>query len=163
MKIVLDTSALMSLAAGRCLDLVVGSLECVIPERVREELVGLSRNNDFEGNLAKHILDHLDKEIVVHPSYKQSKQGEIECAYLANDLNGAEFLVTDDTLALEKLEKICTKNVRFSTLLIYALCLKDKITKLQAFEILERMRVKRNWKDNVIYEQALLLLERLPS
>src|SRR3989344_6711688 len=151
MKIVLDTSALMSLAAGRCLDLVVGSLECVIPDRVREELIGLSRNNDYEGNLATQVLDLIDKEIVVCHASHQSKQGELECAYLANDLTDVGFLITDDTLALEKLEKICIKDVRFSTLLIYALCLKGKITKKHAFEIVERMRVKRNWKDNIIY------------
>lgn len=161
MKIVLDTSALMSLAAGGCLDLTTSSLECAIPERVNAELKGLSKNNDFEGNLAKQILSFVNKEIRVYQAYKTSKQGEMECAYLANELDDIEFLITDDTMALQKLEKTCTKKVRFSTIIVYALCLKNKITKSQAFKILEQMRVKRNWKDNIIYEQALIMLEKL--
>ncbi|MBI4919030.1 hypothetical protein HY837_03810 [archaeon] len=70
-------------------------------------------------------------------------------------------MITDDTVALEKLEKICKKKVRFSTMLIYALIIKKKLTKKQALSILERMRVKRNWKDNVIFEQAKILLENI--
>jgi len=63
---------------------------------------------------------------------------------------------------LSKLEKICTKEIRFSPIIPYALCLKGKMTKKQAIHTLEQMRIKRNWKDNIIFEQALILLEQLP-
>lgn len=162
MRIVLDTSALMSLAAGNILELVVDSIDCVVPERVRAELQGLSKNNDFEGNLARLILDFLWKEIKVLDAYKNATDGEIECAYLANELEDVDLLITDDTSALEQLEKLCKKSVRFSPLILYSLYLKKKLTKTQAITILERMRVKRNWKDNIIFEQAMLLLEDLP-
>lgn len=161
MRVVLDTSALLSLASGNILDLAVASVNCVIPERVRAELLGLSMNNDFDGNLAKKVLDLLGKEITVIDSSKASAEGEVECVYLANELEDAEFLITDDSAALEKLEKLCKKPVRFSTMFLYAFCLKKKITKMQALQILERMRVKRNWKDNLIFEQAKILIEEL--
>lgn len=92
MKIVFDTSALMSLAAGNILDLVVESIDCIIPKRVEAELKGLSKNKDFEGNLAKNILSFLGKEIKVLEAYKSSNEGEMECAYLANELEDVEFL-----------------------------------------------------------------------
>lgn len=162
MKIVLDTSALMSLAAGGILEIVAESIDCVVPERVQAELQGIGKNNDFEGNIAKNIFELLGKEIEVLEAYKKSAEGEIECAYLANEIDEVEFLITDDTRALERLEKICKKSIRFSPLILYALCLKKKLTKVQALNVLERMRVKRNWKDNIIFEQAALLLEELP-
>lgn len=162
MKIVLDTSALMSLAAGGILELALESITCVVPERVRAEVQGLSKNNDFDGNLATSIFEVLGEEIEVLDAYKKSTEGEIECAYLANEIDEVEFLITDDTLALERLEKICKKAVRFSPIILYALCLKKKITKIQALKILERMRVKRNWKDNIIFEQAAILMDQLP-
>ncbi len=144
MRIVIDTSALLSLEAGKILDLVIDNFELIIPIRVEEELKGISKNHDFEGNLAKRIVSFLDNEIKIIEAYKRSEEGELECAYLANDLKDVEFLITDDAVALEKIEKICKKKVRFSTVLLYALILKRKSTKKQALNVLERMRVKRN-------------------
>lgn len=161
MRIVLDTSALMSLAAGNILDLTTSSLECIVPERVHAEVLGLSKNNDFEGKLARTILEYIGKEIIIIRSYKSSQEGEIECAYLANELGDVEFIITDDTIAIEKIEKICKKKVRFSPMILYALCLKNKLNKKQAMDTLERMRVKRNWKDNIIFEQAKLLIQNI--
>ncbi|HLC85317.1 MAG TPA: hypothetical protein VJH22_06000 [Candidatus Nanoarchaeia archaeon] len=138
MRIVLDTSALMSLAAGDVLDLAIESMDCIVPERVRAEIQGLSKNNDFEGNLAKRILDLFGNGIEILTSYKTSIEGEIECAYLANELDDVEFLITDDTLALESLEKTCRKSIRFSPMILYALCLKNKLTKKQALQSLEQ-------------------------
>ena len=65
MRIVLDTSALMSLTAGGILDLVAESIDCVVPGRVKAEIQGLSRNNDFDGNLAKTINEFLGNGIEV--------------------------------------------------------------------------------------------------
>lgn len=155
MKIVLDTSALISLAAGGVLELTVSSIDCIIPERVKNELLGLSRNRDNEGNLAREILSY--REIQVISASKKALRGEIECAYLTNDQVDVEFLISDDVVALQELEKICKKNIRFSTIIVYAFFLKGKITKKQGLQIIERMRVQRNWKDNLIYEQAMVL------
>ena len=132
-----------------------------IPPRVKEEVKGISLNNTFEGNLAKKVLSHIDKEIVVIETYKSSNEGEVECAYLANQIKDVELVITDDTKALERLEKICDTKIRFSTIILYALFLKRRITKERARAILERMRVKRDWKDNIIFEQAILLLNSL--
>ena len=157
MRIVIDTSALLSLAAGNILELAVKVFNFVIPIRVKQELERISKNRDFEGNLAKELLSYLDREIKVIESYKSSREGELECAYLANELEDVEFLITDDTNALEKLEKISKKEVNFSTLIVYSLYLSRKISKEQGWKIIERMMVKRNWKDNIIFEQAKLL------
>ena len=154
----MDTSALLSLEAGKILDLVIENFELVIPKRVEEELKGISKNHDFEGNMAKRIFSFLEDEIKVIDASKHSEEGELECVYLANDLN-VEFLITDDTAALEKLEKICKKKIAFSTTLLSALIIKNELSKKEAINILERMRVKRNWKDNIIFEQAKSLLE----
>ena len=161
MKVITDTSALLSLAAGDILDLTLESIGCIIPVRVKEEVKGISRNNTFEGNLAKKVFAYIDQEIVVIETNKSSPDGEIECAYLANQIKDAELVITDDTNAIEKLEKICDTKIRFSTIILYALYLKGRINKDRARIVLERMRVKRDWKDNIIYEQAILLLDSL--
>jgi len=161
MRIIFDTSALMSLTAGNILDLVVESFNCVIPSRVEAEIKGLSKNNTYEGNLAKKIFEYVNNEITVIEAYKKSKEGELECAYLANELEDAEFLITDDIASLKKLVKKCKKDVRFSTTLIYALCLKEKITKKQGKKIIEKISTKRNWKNNLIFEQSQELWKEL--
>ena len=60
MRIVLDTSALMSLATGNILGLTLENLQCVVPERVCEELQGLSGNATFEGKTAQLVIDYLE-------------------------------------------------------------------------------------------------------
>jgi rRNA-processing protein FCF1 len=161
MKIIFDTSALLSLAAGEIIEKTIKHLPCIIPERVAAELKGLARNNDFEGNLAKEILIYTGKDIEIRQAHKTSLEGEIECAYLAQHNKDIEFLITDDITALPQLQKLCTKQIHFSPIIVYTLYVKKKITKKQAHHILERMRVKRNWKDNFIFTQAKLLLEEL--
>ena len=161
MKIITDTSALLSLAAGDILDLALESIDCIIPLRVKEEVKGISLNNTFEGNLAKKVLSYINQEIEVIETNHSSNEGEVECAYLANQIKEAELVITDDTKALEKLEKMCDTKIRFSTIVLYALCLQGKITKDRARTVLERMRVKRDWKDNIIFEQAILLLDTI--
>lgn len=161
MRIVIDTSGLLSLAAGNILELATQFFDFIIPVRVKEELNGISKNNDFEANLAKNVLFHIDREIKVIDSYKISEQGELECAYLANELDDVEFLITDDTKVLEKLEKISKKEVNFSTLIVYSLCLSGKLNKEKGWKVIERVGVKRNWKDNIMFEQAKILWENL--
>ncbi len=161
MRVVADTSAVLSLAAGDILVMALQSLDIIIPPRVEQELAGLSQNHDFVGNLAREVRSYIGKEIVVIEPSLRAERGEIECAYLANGLHDVEFMITDDTQALEKLEKICTKKVRFSTIIVFALYLRGKITKEQGRRILERMRVKRDWKDNLIFEQAEQLWDSL--
>ncbi|MBI4919031.1 hypothetical protein HY837_03815 [archaeon] len=66
---------MLSLEAGKILDLVIDNFELVIPERVEEELNGISKNHHFEGNLAKRIVSFLEKEIKVLDAYKSSEEG----------------------------------------------------------------------------------------
>ncbi len=161
MNVVFDTSALMSLAAGKVLELAVLHCDALIPERVKSEVIGISQNINFEGNLAKDVLNYIEHEIQVIPSTKTSLRGEIECAHIANEIEEVDFLITDDIAALQELEKLCIKSVRFSTIIVYALFLKGAITKKHGLQIIERMRVQRNWKDNLIYEQAIILWDKL--
>jgi rRNA-processing protein FCF1 len=155
MKLAIDTSALLSLEAGGVLEIAVEKLDFIISPRVKEELVGLSRNNNFEGNLAKSILDYTEIK-VIEPS-KIFDEGELEIAYLAKERDDVGFIVTDDIAARKKIEKISDKPIRFSTMIVYALCLKGTKTFEQGWKIIERMTVKRDWKDNLIFETARLL------
>ncbi len=161
MRIVIDTSGLLSLAAGNILELATQFFDFIIPARVKQELDGISKNNDFEANLAKNILSYINDKIKIIDAYKISQQGELGCAYLANELDDVEFLITDDTKILKKLEKISKKEVNFSVLIVYTLYLSGKISKEHGWRVIERMSVKRNWKDNVIFNQAKILWEHL--
>jgi len=155
MKLVIDTSALLSLEAGGVLEIAVEKLDFIISLTIKEELTGLSKNNDFEGNLAKNVLDY---DIEVVETSKRFDEGELEVAYLAKE-EDAEFIITDDIEAREKIGKISNKPIRFSTMIVYALCLKGLKTFEQGRKIVERMAVKRDWKDNLIFESAKLMWE----
>jgi len=155
--IVFDTSGLMSLEAGRILELVTESIDCVIPERVAQELKGLASTHGFEGNIAKNILSLVGNVIQVQRASKTFQEGELEAAQLAKDLK-ADFVITDDMRDLKKVERMATPTqVRFSTMIVYALYLKGKITKSQGWSIINHMAVKRDWKDNLIFESAKIL------
>ena len=160
MKIAVDTSALLSLEAGNILETAVEKLNLVISQRIKEELTGLSKNNDFEGNLAKNILGYGIKAIAAS---KRFDEGELEVAYLAKEASDIEFIISDDVSAIKKMEKISDKPIRFSTMIVYALCLKGIRTFDQGWKIIERMAVKRDWKDNLIFESAKLMWDGLPS
>ena len=156
MKIVIDTSALLSLEAGNILEIAIENFNFVIPLRIKEELVGLSKENNFEGNLAKKVLDYVEKEINVVETSKRFDDGELEAAYLAKETMDTEFIISDDIKAIEKIKNI-SKKIRFSTMIVYALCLKGLITFDQGWKIIEKMAVKRVWKDNLIFESAKLI------
>ena len=157
MKIVVDTSALLSLEAGGILEIAAEKLDFVISPRIMGEITGLSKNNDFEGNLAKKVLGYLDNEIKIMETSKRFEDGELEIAYLAKEKEDIEFIITDDIEAIGKMEKISNKPIRFSTMIVYALCLKGIKTFEQGWKIIERMAVKRAWKDNLIFENAKLM------
>lgn len=161
MRIVIDTSGLLSLAAGNILELATKFFDFIIPTRVKQEIDGIAKNNNFETKLAKNVLFYINNEIKIIDAYKISQQGELECAYLANELDDVEFLITDDIKILEKLGKISKKEVNFSTLIVYSLYLSGKISKEQGWKAIERMGVKRNWKNNIIFDQAKLLWNSL--
>lgn len=154
MKIVIDTSALLSLESGNILETAVENFNFVIPVRIKEELIGLGRDNNFEGNLAKKVLDYVEKEINVVETSKRFDDGELEAAYLAKETIDIEFIISDDIKAIEKIKNISKKEIRFSTMIVYALCLKEIITFDQGWKIIEKMAVKRVWKDNLIFESA---------
>ena len=144
MVIVLDTSALLSLEAGSILEIASEKVDLTISPRIRKELIGLSKNNTFEGNLAKKVLEYIGNEIKIVVSSKRFDAGELEIAYLAKENDGIDFIITDDISAIEKMEKITGKPIRFSTMLVYSLCLKGIKTFEQGWKIIEKMAVKRD-------------------
>ncbi len=160
MKFVFDTSALLSLAAGGVLDLVIENIDCIVPERVAGELRGLSHDRTFEGNLAARVLGFIDKDIAVLAASKNFALGELEAARLAKDRDDVAFLISDDVASLETVEKLSGRPVRFSTAIVYALCLKKRLTLEQGWNVVARMGVNRNWKDNAIFENAKIMWKK---
>ena len=154
MRIVIDTSALLSLESGNILETAVENFNFVIPVRIKEELIGLSKKNNFEGNLAKKVLNYVEKEINVVETSKRFDDGELEAAYLAKETIDIEFIISDDIKAIERIKNISKKEIRFSTMIVYALCLKEIIPLDQGWKIIEKMAVKRVWKNNLIFESA---------
>ena len=153
MRIVFDTSALLSLAAGGILELVAEHVYCVIPTKVEEELLRISLRSTFEGNLAKQVLVHIGEEIeIISTSWEYD--GETACARLAQSLQDVAFLVTDDTLAVSRIQKLCDKSLLFSPHIVHMLYVFGILTQQQAISVLERMCIKRDWKHNILYVQA---------
>jgi len=147
----------MSLTAGNVLDLVIEKFECIVPPRVREELEFLSQNHNSDGNLAKFILQFIGEKIKVLSTVNRNREGEIECAYLANELSDVAFIISDDTAAIKRLNEIIEKKLIFSTAIVYALYVNKEISLNQSKNIIKMMQLKRNWSDNLIFEDAKLL------
>lgn len=157
-RVVLDTSAIISLGCTGKFQLVRDIFNLNSPMRVKEELVEISKTEDEIGKVAKDVLD--EKFITFHslPQNLQNIKGEIEVVNLAKELK-AKSIVMDDLQYMKKLESSTKIPIWFSSYIIYTLCEKKVLTHKEGWLAIEDMKRKRDWKENLITEYAKLLFE----
>ena len=160
---ILDTSALITIASINLLDPVLTEYDVHTTETVIEELNETAEYEDVHGEAAQTVLDQLDR-IEVHKTTGQCFQssridnGEGSTVTLANKKQ-AEFLITDDLRALPELQVVADSTVVISPILLKALVKQDILEQEDAMEKLEEAAENRDWLESPIYRKAKNLFE----
>jgi len=161
--IIIDTSALITIASINLLDPVLTEYDVHTTETVIEELNETAEYEDVHGQAAQTVLDQLDR-IEVHRTNKQHFQssriddGEGSMVTLANNKQ-ANFLITDDLRALPELQAVADSTVVISPILLKALVKRDILEQKDAMEKLEEAADNRDWLGSPIYKKARNLFE----
>ena len=161
-RVVIDTSALISLAHSSFLDLILEEFRVVISNFVIEELKKTSRFGDVDGKAAVTVLKQIGRlEIrTVDPAAVKKivtsrlNEGEASCVLLAQAAD-VDALISDDLKAMHQLQQyaqIHKFDLGLAAVLIQALVLRGKLSKDQALESLEWIAEKRDWMGRPIYK-----------
>ena len=161
--IVVDTSALITIASINLLDPVLTEYDVHTTETVIEELEETAEYDDVHGQAAQTVLDQLNR-IKVHkknePRFQSSRidDGEGSTVTLANEKQ-AEFLITDDLRALPELQTVATSKVVISPILLKALVKREILEQEEAVAKLEEAAKNRDWLESPIYRKAKSLFQ----
>ncbi len=161
--IVVDTSALITIASINLLEPVLTEYDVHTTETVIDELEETAEYEDVHGRAAQTVLAHLAR-IEVHktnePRFQSSRidDGEGSTVTLTNKTQ-AEFLITDDLRALPELQTVADSNVVISPILLKALVKREILDQAEGMEKLEEAAQNRDWLESPIYKRAKNLFE----
>ena len=163
MTVVVDTSALISLAVGDVLDQTLAAFDVVTTPTVIEELEETAEYDDRHGTAATTVLRRTDALTVQDADgapFETSRVdiGEASCVAAARDVDAA-FLVTDDYRALPELQGLVDAEVAVSPIVLRALVKRNVISGDKAETAFERIAVGRDWLDAPIYRYARRLFD----
>lgn len=160
MKLVADTSALLSLACSKFLEEILENNEIIITQSVMNELNEFARYADFLGIRAKEVLSK--KLVVKNPKQTISiglEQAESEVISLA--LEHKCIALTDDAHAARVASEKLKFNAKPSFYLLLLLYKKNKISKTDLINEVQLMLRRRNWLSGALWEYAISLMNRL--
>jgi predicted nucleic acid-binding protein len=160
--IVADTSALLSLEAADCLDLVLVEFDVHTTTVVRAELERTGEYADDHGIAAREVLERSDRftfhEVDDPIETSRIDLGEGSCVRLADRLD-AEFLLTDDLRALPELQRATAARVAISPIVLRALVDRNVLEREDARRRIDRLAESRSWLGAPIYRRAKRLFE----
>ncbi len=161
--IVVDTSALITIASINLLDDVLAEYDIYTTETVIQELEETAEYEDIHGEAAQDVLDRVDRIEVYNTSESEFwssriDEGEGTTVTLANETQ-ADFLITDDLRALPELQTVAESKVVISPILLKALVKRDVLEQAEALRKLEEAAENRDWLESPIYEKAKNLFE----
>jgi predicted nucleic acid-binding protein len=155
--IVVDTSALVSLAAVGVFDTVLVEFDVHTTGQVVEELEDTTAYDDHHGQAATAVLDSLEDVTVyeVDDEFTSSRvdSGEGSCLRLVETAD-APFLLTDDLRALPELQTLTDARVAISPIVLKALVERDVVERAAALEKLDDLAERRDWLGAPIYRRA---------
>ncbi len=162
MKIVADTSSLLSLEYMSILDDALGIVEVCITDIVEDELKEIASFNDDKSKIAKKILNNINKGNIKSFHVKNDSFSK----YLSRDVDSGEasclalcisekirFLITDDADAAYYLGRIAMQNgieLRICVAVLIELIKSNKISKSEGKFKLENLVKKRGWEGGVL-------------
>lgn len=171
-RVVMDTSSLVSLEMIGLLRRALRIIEVVIPKVVVKELEEISKFSDPEGKAAKNILKLVDERRISVVKVRAKKkvdgllssevdEGEASCLICCVE-KGIENLIMDDADAAYELEGRALAaeiKLRISVAVIVELMRKKIISKKKAASAIKRMVKIREWEGGVLEVLAKKYLE----
>lgn len=158
MTVVVDTSALISLAIGDALDETLAAFDIVTTPTVIEELEETAAYDDRHGTAATAVRQRMESLTVQDADgapFETSRvdAGEASCVAAARTVDAA-FLVTDDYRALPELQGLVDAEVAVSPIVLRALVKRDALSSADAETAFETIAAGRDWLDAPIYRYA---------
>jgi len=148
-----DSSALVSLGHTELIDIIFKNFNIIVSSSIISELKEISKGKDKDAKSAKKWLKFL-KKLKIRKTIAE-KVGEEDLFEICQNEN--RFLITDDIKATKRYkDKI---KCYYSTHIVYILFKKGKISKERAIMSIEKMRIERSWKSNIIYVTSRILFE----
>ncbi len=160
MKLVVDTSALLSLSCSKFFDVILETNEIIITQSVINELNEFARYADFLGIKAKEVL--REKFVVRNPKQTVSiglEKAESEVISLA--IQDKCIALTDDAHAARVVLEKLKFEAKPSFYLLLLLHKQNKITKEDLITEMQLMLKQRNWLSGALWEYAVSLINHL--
>lgn len=162
MKLVADTSALVSLTAMTdtrrlALELFLDGYDVAVPQQVTEELEDIAQYDDDHAKAAQAILNAYDR-IAVHAVNLDPEcpldDGENAAIQLTDEI-GAAFFYCDEYNQLALVHASLSDSQLVTTpRLLKALVVHDELSKADANDLLEQICQVRSWANNAYVKQA---------
>lgn len=161
--LVVDTSALISLAVGDVLETVASEFEIVTTEAVVNELAETAEYDDRHGTAARNALELVEGMKIIDVSgdafvTSRIDGGEASCVTAVREVD-AVFLITDDYRALPELRELVAVDVALSPIVLRALVSRGAIHEEEAKAAFEMIAEGRDWLEAPIYRYARQLFE----
>lgn len=162
-KVVVDTSALLSLASADFLWYPLANFELVVPRSVMEEIEKLKAKPETEPTVSK-VLGARSRFTIVQPKRGAAgrHRGELDCLQVCTE-RGIELLVLDDFRAIRRLKPAAiSRGVKLllSAFFIAHAAASREMSREEAFAIFDRMAEERDWVGGRVYTAGKELLTR---
>lgn len=162
--LVVDTSALISLAAADALELTLDEFDTYTTETAIDELEATAEYDDVHGTAATTVLENRDQLTVrsvetLEVETSRIDHGEASCVTLCRALD-ADFLITDDLRALPELQSVTRAQVAISPIILKSLVKRNVLENEAARHRLDHLAEDRNWLTAPIYRRAQQLFSK---
>lgn len=162
-KVVVDASALVSLASAGFLWYPVANFELVVPQSVMEE-IGALREKPETKAIANRIVEVKSKLTVFKPrkSAAGPDRGEKDCFSVCLE-RGIKLFVLDDFRAIRKMKPAAISRgikLLLSVFFIAHAAARRKISEDEALALFDRMAEQRDWLGSRVYMAGKGFLER---
>lgn len=159
--LVVDTSALISLAVGDVFEVVLDEFDVTITEAVFMELEETASYDDRHGSAATAVIERAERLNVVSvsgepPLTSTIDGGEASCVVAVQEYD-ASFLITDDFRALPELQQLVDAEVALSPIVLRALVKRGVLEEETALQKFEAIASERDWLGAPIYRYARTL------
>ncbi len=123
----------------------------IVTDTIINELKEISDRNDDDAIAARKWLSQSDRMII--QKTKEMKSGEDELYEICRVEK--IFLISDDVKAIKRFQQRI--KWYFSVHIVYLLYKRDLITKERAIASIEKMKLMRDWKNNIISVTARII------
>ncbi len=162
-RVVIDTSALISLEVVEIMEKLFEIAEVIIPQAVEEEIIKLGRFRDEEGLAARRIAKFIEKKRI---KVRRVKSGEKVARILSRNVNAGEAecfvccleqnvrtLIIDDVDAAYDLESISIASgikLKLSAAVLVELYRKKLLSKKELRRKIRKLIKTRRWESNAL-------------